>query len=172
MVELVFIHGLFGSASNWNTVRSRLWHEASSHAVQLPIDDSVARDHKSFGGIPSLTEYVDEYIYNLGSRQVVVVGNSLGGQVALDYAAKHPHKNHPEAEKKPTKLIAETAKHNPRLNGPRHAAGRRSQAVKLMVHGLSFKDCFLQHTATLGGRQWNHGASGCISFIGQIFCCI
>lgn len=91
-MNIVFLHGLFGSPDNWQGVVGYLDHmQHSFHIPHLPIDDSAPRDYKTFGGIDGLTEFVEEYIYNNGLEQVIIGGNSLGGQIAINYAARNPH---------------------------------------------------------------------------------
>lgn len=95
-MNIVFLHGLFGSPHNWDKTIASLAIEYdfctgdTIHNVQLPIDNSVVRDPKLFGGIKSITEHVDTYIKQRGLNDIVLVGNSLGGQIAIDYAHTHP----------------------------------------------------------------------------------
>ena len=88
---LVFVHGLAGSWQNW---LENLPEFARDHRV-------IALDLPGFGHSPmplqriSITRYaaiVDELLETLGVQSATVVGNSMGGFVALDMALHHPRR--------------------------------------------------------------------------------
>ncbi len=85
---LVFVHGLAGSWQNW---LENLPEFARDHRV-------IALDLPGFGHSPmplqriSITGYaaiVDELLRTLGVPAATIVGNSMGGFVALDMALHH-----------------------------------------------------------------------------------
>lgn len=86
----VFVHGLGGSALNWTDLMVRLQHAVDGWAVDLG----------GFGGSPPPRDGdmspaghargVAELIDRLGSAPVHLFGNSLGGSVALQLAARRP----------------------------------------------------------------------------------
>jgi pimeloyl-ACP methyl ester carboxylesterase len=85
---IVFVHGLEGSAYNWNLVAP---HLTPSHRV-------VAPDLSGFGYTPPLdrgssveanAELIAETIRHFG-RDAVLIGNSMGGLISLIVAEQHP----------------------------------------------------------------------------------
>lgn len=82
---LVLLHGLFGSLSNFSGVVEHFKH---THRVIVPILPLLDMDllHTSVGG---LAKYVHKFFEALDLRGVHLMGNSLGGHVALVYLLKH-----------------------------------------------------------------------------------
>ncbi|MBI1729722.1 alpha/beta hydrolase [Candidatus Acetothermia bacterium] len=89
---VVLLHGLFGSPENWNDVIDSLSVEFRVLALQFPIDYQPKRSLYSLCTIPQLTEYVREFLDYAGVERVILAGNSLGGQVAIDFCIKHPER--------------------------------------------------------------------------------
>lgn len=85
---LLVLHGLFGALSNFKEV---LNHFQSNYRVVIPIMPLYARtlQRKS---VKSLMQYIHSFIEYKGFEQVNLLGNSLGGHVALIYAAEYPEK--------------------------------------------------------------------------------
>jgi len=86
----MLLHGLVGWPSNWDHVMDELEDEYRLIAPHLPIDNTGTRDHKLFAGFHEMVDYVDDLIIKLGFKKVVMCGNSLGGQVAIDYTIRRP----------------------------------------------------------------------------------
>lgn len=85
---LVLLHGLFGSLSNYTGV---IEHFKRTHRVIVPVLPLLDLDllHTSVGG---LAKYVHKFFEALDLNEVHLVGNSLGGHVALVYVLKHPER--------------------------------------------------------------------------------
>ena len=84
---LLLLHGLFGALSNWEEVVREF---APSHRVIIPLlpvyDMPLAQ-----AGVPGLVAYVEGFVQALAlSGRFVVLGNSLGGHIALVYTLKNP----------------------------------------------------------------------------------
>jgi pimeloyl-ACP methyl ester carboxylesterase len=62
------------------------------YALQFPIDFGHGRTHTSFQSLHQLTDHVIQFFDELGLEQAVVCGNSLGGQVALDFYVHQPER--------------------------------------------------------------------------------
>ncbi len=84
---LLLLHGLFGALSNWQEVVREF---APDHRViipLLPIYDMPLTQ----AGVPGLVAYVEGFVQALGlPGALTVLGNSLGGHVALVYTLKNP----------------------------------------------------------------------------------
>jgi 2-hydroxy-6-oxonona-2,4-dienedioate hydrolase len=85
---LVLLHGLFGAMSNFHGLIDHFRH---SHKVVVPILPLFDLDilHTSVGG---LAKYVHKFIETKGYDRVHLLGNSLGGHVALVHVLKHPER--------------------------------------------------------------------------------
>lgn len=82
---MVLLHGLFGSLSNWENV---IEHFSKSYRVIvpiLPIYDTTFKD-TSLEGIVS---YLHTFFQKLKLENVSLMGNSMGGQLALKFALKY-----------------------------------------------------------------------------------
>ena len=85
---LVLLHGLFGALSNFQYL---LEYFSPHNKVVIPILPLLEMDilHTSVGG---LAKYVHKFIEARGYEGVHLLGNSLGGHVALVHTLKHPEK--------------------------------------------------------------------------------
>ena len=84
---LVLLHGMLGDLSNWTpTVRHFAREDYRVLAPLLPVYDLPLSETSVSG----LAEYVRRFLRVLGIGPSVLVGNSLGGQVALIYAIRYP----------------------------------------------------------------------------------
>lgn len=85
---LVLLHGLFGALSNF---RDLIEHFRPRYKVVVPMLPLFDLDifHTSVGG---LEKYVQKFIEARGYTGIHLLGNSLGGHVALVHILKHPEK--------------------------------------------------------------------------------
>lgn len=85
---LVLLHGLFGALSNFKTL---IEYFRLHNKVVVPLLPLLEMDilHTSVGG---LAKYVHKFIETRGYTGIHLLGNSLGGHVALIHALKHPEK--------------------------------------------------------------------------------
>lgn len=85
---LILLHGLFGALSNFQGLIN---HFKLTHKVVVPVLPLFDLDilHTSVGG---LAKYVHKFIETKGYEKVHLLGNSLGGHVALVHVLKHPER--------------------------------------------------------------------------------
>jgi len=83
---LLLLHGLFGALSNWNTV---LDHFSPNYKVVIPLMP-IYQMPLSSTNVDGLSDFVHEFIQYKQYPPVCLLGNSLGGHVALVYALDHP----------------------------------------------------------------------------------
>lgn len=86
--DVILLHGLFGSLSNWKAVQQEFSEEYRLFTPELPL-------FKPFVGtsrLDRLVTFLEAYIEEHKIFKPVLIGNSLGGHVALLYALKHPNK--------------------------------------------------------------------------------
>ena len=85
---LMLLHGLFGALSNFKDLIEYFRHHNKVIVPMLPLFDLDIL-HTSVGG---LAKYVHKFIETLGYENIHLLGNSLGGHVALVHVLKHPEK--------------------------------------------------------------------------------
>ena len=85
---LLLLHGLFGALSNWKDVLSQF---SSQYRVIIPIIPIYEMPVKK-AGIGGLTEYVTKFIQAKNLDTFTLIGNSLGGHLALYYTLNYPDK--------------------------------------------------------------------------------
>ena len=85
---LMLLHGLFGALSNFHDLIS---HFSKNNKVVVPLLPLLELDllHTSVGG---LQKFVLRFIEHRNYNNIHLLGNSLGGHVALVYVLKHPER--------------------------------------------------------------------------------
>lgn len=85
---LLLLHGLFGALSNFEPL---IDHFKLTHKVIVPILPLLDMDllHTSVGG---LQKFVQKFIEHRNYNNINLLGNSLGGHVALVHALKNPER--------------------------------------------------------------------------------
>ncbi len=85
---LLLLHGLFGALSNFAPL---VEHFRKQYKVVVPLLPLFDLDifHTTVGG---LEKFVQKFIEARGYNQIHLLGNSLGGHVALVHILKHPEK--------------------------------------------------------------------------------
>jgi len=83
---LLLLHGLFGALSNWEGVVNRFSGNFRVVIPMLPIYEMPIRE----AGLEGLRKYVEEFVAFKKLDNMIVMGNSLGGHIALMYTLKNP----------------------------------------------------------------------------------
>jgi 2-hydroxy-6-oxonona-2,4-dienedioate hydrolase len=85
---LILLHGLFGQLSNFENL---IAYFKPTHKVVVPILPLFELDilHTTVGG---LAKHLYKFIETKGFNNIHLLGNSLGGHVALVHVLKHPEK--------------------------------------------------------------------------------
>ncbi|MEI7472001.1 MAG: alpha/beta hydrolase [Chitinophagaceae bacterium] len=85
---LMLLHGLFGAISNFDAV---ITHFSKTYKVIVPILPLLELDllHTSVGG---LQKFLLRFIEHRNLNNIHLMGNSLGGHVALVHILKHPER--------------------------------------------------------------------------------
>lgn len=85
---LLLLHGLFGALSNWEGVVSRFSKNFRVVIPMLPIYEMPIRE----AGLEGLRKFLEEFVALKKLENMMIMGNSLGGHVALVYTLKNPDK--------------------------------------------------------------------------------
>ncbi|MER2997985.1 alpha/beta fold hydrolase [Pontibacter populi] len=85
---LLLLHGLFGALSNWKGVVD---HFSQNYRVVIPLMPIYEMAlHKA--GVPGLMHFVEDFVKFKKLDDLTLLGNSLGGHVALVYTLNNPTK--------------------------------------------------------------------------------
>ena len=90
---LLLLHGLFGALSNWEGVVERFSKNFHVVIPMLPIYEMPIKE----AGLDGLRKFLEDFVALMLLDNMIIMGNSLGGHVALMYTLKN--------EDKVTKLI-------------------------------------------------------------------
>jgi pimeloyl-ACP methyl ester carboxylesterase len=85
---LMLLHGLFGALSNWEAVVSRFSTNYRVVIPMLPIYEMPIKE----AGLEGLRTFVEEFVAEMKLENMIIMGNSLGGHVALLYTLHNPTK--------------------------------------------------------------------------------
>jgi pimeloyl-ACP methyl ester carboxylesterase len=85
---LILLHGLFGALSNFKELIEYFRHHNKVVVPMLPLFE-LDLLHTSVGG---LQKFVHKFIENRNYQGVHLMGNSLGGHVAIVHVLKHPER--------------------------------------------------------------------------------
>jgi pimeloyl-ACP methyl ester carboxylesterase len=85
---LLLLHGLFGALNNWAEVINHFKQEYRVIIPLMPIHEMPIKE----AGCEGLTEFIEGFVDFKALDKFTVIGNSLGGHVALIYTLRHPEK--------------------------------------------------------------------------------
>lgn len=86
--NLLLLHGLFGALSNFEGIINRFARSYNVIVPLLPIFELPIRKLSVTG----LVDHVADFVNYKGYEKIHVLGNSLGGHIALLYALAYPEK--------------------------------------------------------------------------------
>lgn len=87
---LIILHGLFGSLDNWQTIANYL---SEFFEVYILDQRNHGRSpHSDVWNYEVMADDLDELICTNNLHNVILLGHSMGGKTAMQYAAKHPEK--------------------------------------------------------------------------------
>lgn len=84
---LLLLHGLFGALSNWSSVTAHFKKNYRVIIPMLPIYDLPTKET----GLEGLVQFLENFIVFKRLHDLTLLGNSLGGHIALLYTLKHPN---------------------------------------------------------------------------------
>jgi pimeloyl-ACP methyl ester carboxylesterase len=82
---ILLLHGLFGALSNWEGVVDRFSKKYRVLIPMLPIYDMPIRE----AGLEGLRKYVENFVAIKQLNNLTIMGNSLGGHIALMYTLQN-----------------------------------------------------------------------------------
>lgn len=85
---LLLLHGLFGALSNWEGVVSRFSKQFRVVIPMLPIYEMPIKE----AGLDGLRKFVEDFVAFKKLDELIIMGNSLGGHIALLYTLNNEQK--------------------------------------------------------------------------------
>ncbi len=85
---LLLLHGLFGALSNWEGVVSRFSKSYRVIIPMLPIYEMPLKE----AGLEGLRTFLEDFVNFKKLDNIILMGNSLGGHIALLYTLKNGSK--------------------------------------------------------------------------------
>ncbi len=85
---LLLLHGLFGALSNWEGVVNRFSQNFRVVIPMLPIYEMPIKE----AGLEGLRKFVEDFVAFKTLRDMIIMGNSLGGHIALLYTLNNADK--------------------------------------------------------------------------------
>lgn len=87
---LIILHGLFGSARNWNGMARRLGEFC--RAITVDLRNHGDSGHDPAMGYADMVADLQGLLDTLGIAEAVVLGHSMGGKAAMGFALTHPER--------------------------------------------------------------------------------
>jgi pimeloyl-ACP methyl ester carboxylesterase len=87
---VILLHGLLGSADNWHSVAQRLGEQFQVFA--LDQRNHGQSPHSAEMSYPLMAEDVNEFLVARDLERVRMVGHSMGGKTAMQFAVQFPDK--------------------------------------------------------------------------------
>ena len=88
--DLIIIHGLFGCGDNWNMIGKRL--SAFWRVHLLDLRNHGRSPHSDLFNYEVMSEDIMSYCINNNIQNPIILGHSLGGKVAMNFAFQYPKK--------------------------------------------------------------------------------
>jgi len=87
---LIILHGLFGSADNWQTVSKRLGQQF--HVFALDLRNHGRSPHAPEMNLSDMAGDIAEFLEDNVLPSAHLLGHSLGGKIAMQFALQSPEK--------------------------------------------------------------------------------
>jgi pimeloyl-ACP methyl ester carboxylesterase len=85
---LLIIHGFLGMGDNWKTIAKKL---ANDYEVHIPdMRNHGKSPHSSDFTYEIMVEDIKEYLDTHQLQKVNLIGHSMGGKIAMQFASNHP----------------------------------------------------------------------------------
>jgi esterase len=87
---LIILHGLFGISDNWITIARQL--EKQHHVILVDQRNHGRSPHHPDINYELMVEDLYELLTDLSLRKIHLIGHSMGGKVAMQFACEYPHR--------------------------------------------------------------------------------
>ena len=87
--HLIVLHGFLGSLDNWHTLATE-WGNQGLHVFVVDQRNHGRSPHTSSHSIPLMVNDVKDFMEQQGIAQTSLLGHSMGGKVAMQFALTYP----------------------------------------------------------------------------------
>lgn len=87
---VIIMHGIFGSSDNWLTQAKLL--SPHYHVYTIDLRNHGQSPHSDEFSYPVMVEDLREFVDEHGLRDAIILGHSMGGKVAMNFALAYPDK--------------------------------------------------------------------------------
>jgi pimeloyl-ACP methyl ester carboxylesterase len=87
---VILLHGLFGSSDNWHYIALKLSESFNVFAIDQRNHGQSPHDAKM--NYPLMAADVDEFMTTNGLEKAFVIGHSMGGKTAMQFALQFPQR--------------------------------------------------------------------------------
>lgn len=85
---LIILHGLFGQSDNWNTL-ARQFAEQNFEVYLVDLRNHGLSPHNDIFNYQVMSEDILELITDSNLQNVILLGHSMGGKIAMQFAIQH-----------------------------------------------------------------------------------
>jgi pimeloyl-ACP methyl ester carboxylesterase len=87
---LILVHGLFGSSNNWGTIAKHFSN--NFRVISVDLRNHGKSPHNESQSFADMAEDLANLCHALNLDIVHLIGHSLGGKAAMQFAAQYPHR--------------------------------------------------------------------------------
>ncbi|HRG36958.1 MAG TPA: alpha/beta fold hydrolase [Bacteroidia bacterium] len=87
---LFILHGLFGQSDNWNTL-AKQFSEQGFEVYTIDQRNHGLSPHSTTWDYHSMSTDIEELMGDLLLDKCILLGHSMGGKTAMQFAVEHPH---------------------------------------------------------------------------------
>src|ERR1017187_8579614 len=87
---VILLHGLFGSSDNWHFIAQRLAEKV--HVFAVDHRNHGLSPHNAEMNYPLMAADVEKFCVTRGLESAAVVGHSMGGKTAMQFALQFPQR--------------------------------------------------------------------------------
>lgn len=89
---MFILHGLFGMLDNWHNIAKKLSEEHHYKVITVDLRNHGQSPHSDTMHYNAMADDVWELMSDLSIENAVILGHSMGGKVAMQFASKYPEK--------------------------------------------------------------------------------
>ncbi len=86
---IIIMHGLFGSGDNWRSIAKNL--ESTYQCIVVDMRNHGRSPHDPEMNFTVMAEDIHKLMIALNLEKVSLIGHSMGGKVAMQFALSHPN---------------------------------------------------------------------------------